>query len=411
MKFFAVVLVAVFTFLNCADIFAQSGKSGSDAGRNKKANERPAPTPTPEPITLDTGEVDESEVIEFDTEIVTVPVRVLDRKGRSIAGLKQENFQIFEDGNQQEIAYFSNERKPFTVALVLDMSFSGVNNIEEIQQAAIAFIAQLQDKDRVMVVSFDGKVHILTQPTSDRKELYNAIKTTRISASGTSVYEAVDVVVKKLEKIGGQKALVLFSDGVDTTSEQVTARDNLRDVLELDVIIYPIKYDTYANVQKVLNGEIAAPQPPNTSPIPGKSPTGLPGVLPTILGGGGVANPRGNDPNRDPRNDPNADVSGFPTMRPIGRQEPGTSIEEYRFAAEYLNNLANRTGGRLYDARATGDLALAFSKVAAELREFYSIGYYPPEDGAKDKLRKIKVKVDQKDVAVKARDGYVKKKK
>lgn len=411
MKFFAVALFSVFVFLNCTNGFSQSGKADSDPDRNKKANQRPAPTPTPEPIVLDTGEVDESEVIKFDTELVTVPVRILDRKGRSVIGLKQENFQIFEDGKQQEIAYFSNERKSFTVALVLDMSFSGINNIEEIQQAAIAFVAQLQGNDRVMVVSFDGKVNILTEPISDRKELYRAIKTTRISASGTSVYDAMDIVVKKLEKIGGQKALVLFSDGVDTTSEQVTARDNLRDVLELDVIIYPIKYDTYANVQKVLNGEIAGPPPPNTSPIPGKNPTGLPGILPTILGGGGVRSPRGNDPNRDRTNDPNEDGSGFPSMRPIGRQEPGTSREEYRFAGEYLDGLANRTGGRLYEARATGDLALAFSKIAAELREFYSIGYYPPEDGEKDKLRKIKVKVDQKDVAVKARDGYVAKKK
>ena len=390
MKVFIIVLIACFSILSAVPNYAQSGRGG-DADKSKKANQRPEPTPEPEPINSELGEIDDTDIIKIDTEIVTIPVRVLNRQGKSMTGLQKENFQIFEDGKPQEIAYFSNESQPLTVALILDLSYSGVNKINEIQQAAIAFVAQLQDRDRVMVVSFDNVIHILTQPTSDRKELYRAIKTTQIG-SGTSVYEAVDTVIQKMQNISGRKAIVLFSDGVDTSSRRKTDRDNLRDVQELDAIFYPIKYDTYADVQKVLNGQVVVP-PPNTSPIPGGSttPTSLPFPLPNIQIGGG--NPGRNQPN-------DSQQRGVPSGT-------GTTIEDYRIGAEYLEGLANNSGGQLYEASSTGNLALIFSRVAAELRDSYSIGYYPPEDGKKDKFHKIKVKVDQKGVAIKARNGYI----
>ncbi len=401
MKFFFVVFIAVFISLNCISGFAQSGR-GSDSGVSKKANQRPEPTPESAKADTELGEIDDKDVISFDTELVTIPVRAIDRKGRSIPGLTQENFQVFEDGKQQEIAYFSNERQPFTVALVLDMSYSGTNKLNEIQQAAIAFISQLQENDRVMVVSFDEEVHILTPPTSDRKELYRAIKTTQI-ASGTSVYEAMDTVMQKLQSIGGRKAIVLFSDGVDTTSRRKNDRDNLSESLELDALIYPIKYDTFDDVQRINNGQQTVP-PPNTSPIPGKSsnPMGLPFPLPNIVIGGGGNSGR-NNPNGTNDSDGNQ-----PRGVPSGR---GTTREDYRIAGEYLESLAANTGGRLYEADSqVGNLALAFSKIAEELRQFYSLGYYPPEDGGKDKFRKINVRVDQKGVAIEARKGYVPKK-
>jgi VWFA-related protein len=85
----------------------------------------------------------------------------------------------------------------------------------------------------------------------------------------------------------------------------------------------------------------------------------------------------------------------------------GTTPEEYAKGEEYLNQLANLTGGRIYVADTLGNLSGAFSKIASELREFYSLSYYPSADGIPGKTRKIKVKVDQPNVAVKARDSYV----
>lgn len=310
----------------------------------------------------------DDEVIKVDTNLVTVPVKVSDRSGRFIAGLKRENFQVLEDGIEQEIAYFSNVEEPFTVALVLDMSPSSTFKLNEIQAAANAFIAQLRPRDKVMIVSFDAEYHVLTEPTSDRERLKSAIRETKIE-SGTSLYETIDFVVnQRLKKIDGRKAIVLFSDGVDTTSIKADAIRNLDDVYELDVLIYPIEYNTFYDVQSMKNKPVIVN--PQKNPIPSSTKSPFPFPIPTTPGG------------------------------------QGTTAEDYRKAHEYLDELANRTSGRIYRADNTSNLAQAFSNIANELRQTYSLGYYP--DGEKkEKKRRLKVRVNQKGAVVRARDSYV----
>jgi VWFA-related protein len=87
--------------------------------------------------------------------------------------------------------------------------------------------------------------------------------------------------------------------------------------------------------------------------------------------------------------------------------DKGTSREEYDRAEQYLDQLAERTGGRVYVASTFDNLTDAFTKIASELREYYSIGYYPKGEPAVGKLRKLKVQTDQLNVAVKARSSYV----
>ena len=376
--------------------FAQSRSASPDIN-NQKANKRPPqsqPDPTPQPAKItnpedlpnttnielvndknDENSIDgDEEVISIDTKVVSVPVKILDRKGRFIGGLKQEDFQISENNVPQEIAYFSNEQQPFTVALVLDMSYSSTFKIEEIHQAAISFIAQLRKDDKVMVVSFDEEVHILTPPTNDRAVLQRAIQGTRV-ASGTSLYEAVDFVInKKFNKIGGRKAIVLFTDGVDTTSRRSNDLQNISDVQESDVLIYPIQYDTFNQVQAMKNTPVIVP-PTQPSPIPSKNKSPFPFPIPT----GGVGTP----------------------------SSQGTSVEDYRRADEYLKGLADYTGGRIYQASTAVNLTQAFAKIASELREYYSIGYYPKEEGKAGARRKIKVRVAQDNLVVRARDSYI----
>ncbi len=85
----------------------------------------------------------------------------------------------------------------------------------------------------------------------------------------------------------------------------------------------------------------------------------------------------------------------------------GTTSEDYRRADNYLNEMANRTGGTLYKANTFVDLARAFSKIAEELRTYYSIGFYPKNEDTNKSKRKLKVSVDRDKVAVRARDSYV----
>lgn len=399
MKKYFVLFSVTFICASFTANFAQSKRvSPATDSSIQKTNKRPAqiaPTPTPQPVeseeepnttniervetnteTIESG----GEVITVDTEIVSIPVKVSDRQNRFIGGLTKESFQIFEDNVPQEIALFSNEQQPFTVALILDMSYSAKFKAAEIQTAALAFIGELRPNDKVLVIAFDREVHVLSAPTSDRQVLQRAIKTTKIGF-GTSLYEAVDLVInEKLRKIGGRKAIVLFTDGVDTSSRTSNDFDNLSDALELDALIYPIQYDTFAAVQAMKDKPVVVP-PTQKSPIPGQPKSPFPFPLPGTIGGAG----------------------GVGTM-----DTKGTSAEEYRKGEEYLNDLANRTGGRIYQAGTTANLQNAFSAIAAELREYYSLGYYPKEEAKTGKKRKIKIRVDQPGAVVKARDGYIK---
>jgi VWFA-related protein len=377
-------------------VFGQA-RRGTQPAAAEKLNRRPAaaPTPTPEPdVAEDPTAKDDGEVVSVETEIVSIPVRVVDRKGRFIGGLKQENFKVFEDEQQQDIAYFTNEAQPFTVALVLDMSYSSTFKITEIQAAAIQFIDQLRPSDRVMVIAFDKDVRILCEATPDRAVIYKAINQSKI-ATGTSLYEAVDLVINnRLRKVTGRKAMVLFTYGVDTTSETAQDVGNLRDSLESDVLIYPIRYDTYNDVQKIKNAPPTARMPgslPQSTPptMPTRDPSGLPFPFPGS-GGNGI---------------PGSSGGGMPQ---IGMpSDKGTSREEYDHGEQYLDQLAEKTGGRVYVATTLGNLTDAFTKIASELREYYSIGYYPKGDQTPGRLHRLKVQTDQQNVAVKSRSSYV----
>lgn len=364
--------------------FAQSRRvTPTENGKANRRESKPAaPAPTPEPGAPveetvvppdDQTAIDDGETIRVDTELVTIPVKILDRNNRLVSGLTKENFQIFEDNAPQEIAYFSNEDQPFTVVLVLDMSYSTTFKIAEIQSAATAFVSQLREKDRVMIVSFDEQTHLLCNPTSDRKILQAAIKKTNI-AFGTSLYDTMGLVINdRLRKIGGRKAVVLFTDGVDTTSRRYFAFNNLSDALELDALIYPVQYDTFNEVQAMKDKPVVVQRPPGS--------TGNPFPVPTVPGIGTLSS-------------------------------RGTTEEDYRNAEQYLENLAARTGGRVHRAGGSvSNLALAFSRIAAELREFYSIGYYPKTTSKNGKKHKIKVRVNQPGLVVRARDDYVVKRK
>jgi VWFA-related protein len=376
-------------------VSAQSGRGvqGGDQKKTTRVDAKPSPTPKPQPTPLADGNAQASalavdgDVIKVDTQLVNVPVRVMDKKGRFVAGLKQDEFKVFENGVEQDISYFSSEEEPFTVVLMLDMSYSTKFKLEEIQNAAIAFITELRPVDKVAVVSFDEEVHVLCRPTEDRKEVYRAIRSTKID-TGTSIYEAVDLVMNDLTRsVDGRKAIILFSDGVDTTSKRANDLSNISDAIELDALIYPIEYDTYQDVQDMKNHG-----------------TGRPVIVPPV-----------NDPTKPPRSTSDVILSTIKNTAantgPAVADPQGSTKEDYQKAAEYMQQLADRTGGRLYPASSITNLADAYSKIASELREFYSIGYYPKSDHtAGGKPVNIKIKTDREGLVVRSREQFIKRK-
>lgn len=164
-------------------------------------------------------EVDAGDIIRVSTTLVTIPVSVMDRDGRYIPNLLKEDFRIWEDGVEQDVAFFASVDKPFAVVLMLDTSPSTQFRMDEIQDAAITFVNQLRPDDRVMIVSFSDDIRVLSEFTTDRSRLHRAIQRARTD-DGTRLYDAVDMVMNQhLARIQGRKAIVLFTDGVDTTSE------------------------------------------------------------------------------------------------------------------------------------------------------------------------------------------------
>ena len=193
----------------------------------------------------------DGDVIEIDSTLVTIPVTVSDaRSGTYISDLTRSDFRIFEDGVRQEIAYFGLSEKPLTVLLILDTSPSTEYRIEEIQDAALTFVENLRPHDRVEVIKFNEKIRVLARATLDRRKIRKAIDKARFDG-GTSLYDVVDFAIKKrLSNAQGRKAVVLFTDGVDTTSEFAFYDDTVTTAENSDAIIFPVYYDTYSQMAR-----------------------------------------------------------------------------------------------------------------------------------------------------------------
>ena len=242
----------------------------------------PAPTATPK---------EDDEIIRVETNLVTMPVSVLDRDGRFISGLQQKDFRIFEDGKEQKIEYFQSVEQPFTVVLLIDVSPSTQFRIDEIQNSAIAFVNQLRPADRVQVISFDEHVHVLTAPTNNRNELRNAIMQVQFG-DGTSLYEAVDHTInRELNRIEGRKAVVLFTDGVDTTSSRASFESTAQQTEEIDALFYTIRDDTSSDMGG--GGGMGYPGGGGRYPRRGSGRVTMADILGAIITGGHVNIGRG----------------------------------------------------------------------------------------------------------------------
>lgn len=308
--------------------------------KEKKADKK-AEQPKMQPVSSSAGG---EEIIQVDSTLVTIPVSVFDTDGIYIPDLKQNNFAVFEDEREQKVEYFGDAEKPFTVVLLLDTSPSAKYKIEEIQAAAGAFVKLLNPNDSVIVIEFDGNSHVLTKNTTDREKIYKGINKADFGY-GTSLYDAVDFSLRKhLSKIEGRKAIVLFTDGVDTQSSKTTYNETVYEAEESGVLIFPIYYNTY-NETRSKSGDIG---------------------------------------------------------------QVGTRPQDYKIGRDYLDELASATGGRVFIPEKTpGGLTRAFEGIAEELRKQYVLGYYSDANAKKGDRQQIKVRVNRPNLNVRARDSYI----
>ncbi len=305
--------------------------------------------------------IEDDQTIRAEVDMVSLPVVVTDREGKRITDLKKEDFHIFENGIQQEIAGFAATDEPVDVALLLDTSGSTELELAKIQNAAIDFVNQLHPDDEVAIVSFANDVRLQEDFTIDRDKNEYGIKKTR-SGGCTVEYEAVWLGLEEvLKPIKERTALVLFTDGVDTCSHKASENETLELAKETKATIYCVYYDTEADQYRR-----------------GRRST-IGGIPPIILN---------------------------PT--PPIMTGPGTSSSEYASGRSYLTRLAEYSGGLMFDGMT--DLSNAFAQVAKELASQYSIGYYSSNKKHDGKFRKVEVKVNKPGLVARTKKGYFAKK-
>jgi Ca-activated chloride channel family protein len=302
----------------------------------------PSPQPSQSPVVIGNGElqspaagqikegngeeVGEGDVVRVSSNLVSVPVSVINPQGKYVLDLRRQDFRVYENGTEQAIVHFNNVDQPFSVVLLIDTSGSTAPFIDQIKGAAKAFVAQLRTSDTVRPVYFHGEIKPLTAAGVSDPKLFNAA-IDRIESGpinmGTRLYDAVDFSLQALRPAAARKAVVLITDGGNTWGK-ATMKGTLREAEESDVIFYTLQYG-----------------------------------------------------------------------------EPPTDAKSQK----YLQQLADKTGGRYFQNSDLNRIKQSFVEVAEELRRQYVLGYQPNDPG-QGGTRKIRVKVNRKHVAVRARRFY-----
>jgi VWFA-related protein len=307
--------------------------STAEARPNSPQGETPTATQNPQ------------QPIRVQVELVNLFATVRDKKKHLTADLTKDDFRIFEDGQEQKIAFFSRETAlPITLGLLIDTSGSQERLLSAEQEAASRFLERvLRKSDLAMVISFDLDVDLLADFTADRAELERAIQRTRINAprtpvvvqgplpqrtpKGTDFYDAIYLACReKLAGEAGRKALVILTDAEDIGSK-VKLEDALETAQRTDTVIHILL----------------------------------------------VADPR--------------------------------QYFSYH-GGSAAKKLAEETGGRSIEVRSEKKLEEAFDQISEELRSQYTLGYYPTNPARDGRFRKIKIETTRNDLQVLARKGY-----
>ncbi|HYE73674.1 MAG TPA: VWA domain-containing protein [Blastocatellia bacterium] len=361
MKIRALIVFAISAFLT-SNVPSQTAQSTQTPTQQKQQSgaesSRPKlkiPDDAPALQTQKPQKEDNESTIKLDTTLVNVPVLVMDREGKYIPNLTRDDFQIFEDNIKQEIDGFNSAEEPFNVALMLDTSGSTRFKIDDIQRAALSFSDKLREQDRMMVVSFDSKIYVDSEMTGNRRQMRQAILQTR-TGGATRLYDAIDLTItERLNKIEGRKAIVLFTDGVDSGSRIASALSALELIEESNVLLYVVQYDTKNDVN----------------------------LLGRAVG-----------------------VSQGRIIMDRTLHAPRASEKEYQYGDRFLQQASEVSGARLYQAENITGVNQAFDQIAEELRRQYSLTYYPSNEKRDGSYRKIHVVVSRPDSAVRARKGY-----
>jgi VWFA-related protein len=337
------------------------------------------------PISVLSQVQSEKEVVRIETNFVTLPVSVLDRQGRYIPGLKKDDFKIFEDGAEQEIAFFEPNEQPFTVMVLIDVSCSMHDYLPDAAKAVNAFIGQLRADDRVIVATFsdDALIHVILGPAKKRDVKTSVALIQPPKYGFTTTFDAVERGIDYMKGFPGRRAIIFFSDG-ELYGKHATAKSNLRIAEEQDSLIYPVRFGPYPAfdpgaylVRRAYENQVTDT---SWSSADNGSLVGSKPVYSSVV------------------------IPGRVIVRPENKKETAKLLERVN---AYMGGLAGASGGRYFQVELIGGLDESFGTIADELGRQYSLGYLPSTPAKDGESRKIKVRVNSTDAAVRSRNEVV----
>lgn len=181
-------------------------------------------------------------VYRSETDLVYLTVTATDRKGRPISGLDASAIRVYEDGVEQEIHHFNQDKVPLTVGLVLDRSGSMYMMIDEVYEAALHVIENLDEGDQAFALTFNSDVRLVHPLTPDLNGVRRSLRGLRADGATAlydAVYEALQYLAQTRERRSDRKVLCVVSDGNDNSSRR-SYEELLKKASESDVIIYSV---------------------------------------------------------------------------------------------------------------------------------------------------------------------------
>jgi Ca-activated chloride channel family protein len=319
-------------------------------------------------------------------ELINVTATVTDESGRFVPGLRQEDFRVYQDDQEQPITHFNSERVPVSLGIALDTSGSmDGEKMAAAREALDRFLSQLLDRDdEVFLYRFDSNAILVEGWTTNKRRL--SLELGRLQPrGGTAMYDALAEAVPLAQS--GQnrkKALVIISDGNDTSSRTDPASLK-RLIRETEVLVYAVGIDgqgdgLYLPIG-IGQGRIQRPRP---------QPPRLPTPFPFPMPGGRRIPPPPTGPNYPPP--------------PRGGMNRGGYDDRVNVAA--LRDITDDSGGRTEIVRGPRDLDPATAGIADELSRQYYLGY--AATGVKDgRWHTIRVELRNPNYHVRARRGFV----
>jgi Ca-activated chloride channel family protein len=186
--------------------------------------------------------------VEVNVDVVSVTAVVFDKSGKFVRGLGPKDVELLEGGVKQDVSYFReassggdpSERVPLSVVLVLDTSGSMKESLHFLQEAVLSFVYKLDDVDNALVVSFNDSVKGSAEFTGDTDRLERFVEGLE-AWGGTSLYDAIQYSLERIKDQPGRKALIVFSDGADTTSS-LTDREVVDYARAVEATVYCIGF-------------------------------------------------------------------------------------------------------------------------------------------------------------------------